>query len=179
MWWMIICIFVVGVFCFFIGFGIRRSNNNRQNVRDKVLINDSNNRQNESDVLKDLSISHNCSYQINNADINKDLSISHSSYQINSKVLKKKSNSFGGNDIDKRMTVLRIPGKFRQRLEKLEKKQQISRRYRKIKYKVKNMFAPKPMDVDVKEERYRKIKYKVKNMFAPKPMDVDVKEDEI
>lgn len=138
MWWMIIYIFVVGVFCFFVGFGIRRSNNNRQNVRDKVLINDSNNRQNESDVLKDLSISHNCSYQINNADINKDLSISHSSYQINK-------------------SVLRIPGKFRQRLEKLEKKQQkkkqqISRRYRKIKYKVKNMFAPKPMDVDVKED---------------------------
>ena len=86
LWWMIICIFVVGVFCFFIGFGIRRSNNNRQNVRDKVLINDSNNRQNGSDVLKDLSISHS-SYQINknNAYINKDLSISHSSYQIDKK----------------------------------------------------------------------------------------------
>lgn len=118
MWWMIICIFVVCVFCFFVGFGIRRrSNNNRQNVRDKVLINDSNNRQNKSDVLKDLSISHNCSYQINNADINKDLLISHSSYQINK-------------------SVLRIPGKFRQRLEKLEKKQQND--------KVKNMFAPSP-----------------------------------
>lgn len=127
MWWMIICIFVVGVFCFFIGFGIRRSNNNRQNVRDKVLINDSNNRQNESDVLKDLSISHNCSYQINNADINKDLSISHSSYQINK-------------------SVLRIPGKFRQRLEKLEKKQQKKKQQisRKNNDKVKNMFAPNP-----------------------------------
>ena len=59
--WMIICIVVVAISCFFIGFCIRRNNNNRQN---EVIL--------------------------ANTDINKDLSISHSSYQINSKVLKKK-----------------------------------------------------------------------------------------
>lgn len=156
-----------------------------------------------------------------NADINKDLSISHSSYQINSKVLKKKSNSFGkskiqnlaisktncyqinsfeksriqnlaisktnliinnnigiGRDLqnkygslkiveninfdvienrhycNKGMSVLRIPGKFRQRLEELEKieKQQISRRDRKIKSKIKDMPAPEPIYEDIKED---------------------------
>ena len=88
--WMIICIVVVGIFCFFVGFGIRRSNNNRQNVRDEVLINDSNNRQNESDVLcenkNNMVIESTCAHEVSlvNTDINKDLSISHSSYQINS-----------------------------------------------------------------------------------------------
>lgn len=99
--WMIICIFVVGISCFFIGFCIRRrNNNNRQNVRDEVLINDSNNRQNESDVLdenrnnmvRESTGAH--EVILVNADINKDLSISHSSYQINSKVLKGFNNPF-------------------------------------------------------------------------------------
>ena len=201
--WMIICIVVVGIFCFFVGFGIRRSNNNRQNVRDEVLINDSNNRQNESDVLcenkNNMVIESTCAHEVI-LDINKDLSISHSSYQINSKVLKKKSNSFGkssiqnlaisktnliinnnigiGRDLqnkygslkiveninfdvidnrhycNKGMSVFRQPGIFRQRLEKLEKieKQQISRRYRKIKSKIKDMPAPEPIYDDVKED---------------------------
>lgn len=99
--WMIICIciVVVGIFCFFVGFGIRRSNNNRQNIRDEVLINDSNNRQNESDVLcenkNNMVIESTCAHEVI-LDINKDLSILRNcSYQINSKVLKKKSNSFG------------------------------------------------------------------------------------
>ena len=56
--WMIICIciVVVGISCFFIGFCIRRSNNNRQNVRENtddhevILVNTYSN--------KDLSISH-------------------------------------------------------------------------------------------------------------------------
>ena len=90
--WMIICIVVVGIFCFFVGFGIRRSNNNRQNVRDEVLINDSNNRQNEvslvnTDINKDLSISRNCSYQINSFGKSRiqNLAISKTNcYQINS-----------------------------------------------------------------------------------------------
>ena len=198
--WMIICIciVVVAISCFFIGFCIRRSNNNRQNVRDEVLINDSNNRQNEVILA--------------NTDINKDLSISHSSYQINSKVLKKKSNSFGkssiqnlaisktnliinnnigiGRDLqnkygslkiveiinfdvihnrhscNKGMSVLRQPGIFRQRLEKLEKiekqkiekmKQRLSRRYRKIKSKIKDMSAPEPIYEDVKEDDIKKL----------------------
>lgn len=63
--WMIICIVVVAISCFFIGFCIRRNNNNRQN---EVIL--------------------------ANTDINKDLSISHSSYQINSKVLKGFNNPF-------------------------------------------------------------------------------------
>ena len=52
------------------------------------------------------------------------------------------------------MSVLRIPGKFRQRLEELAKieKQQISRRYRKIKSKIKDMPAPEPIYEDVKED---------------------------
>ena len=202
--WMIICIVVVGIFCFFVGFGIRRSNNNRQNIRDEVLINDSNNRQNESDVLcenkNNMVIESTCAHEVI-LDINKDLSILRNcSYQINSKVLKKKSNSFGksriqnlaisktnliinnnigiGRDLqnkygslkiveninfdvidnrhycNKGMSVLRQPGIFRQRLEKLEKieKQQISRRYRKIKSKIKDMPAPEPIYDDVKED---------------------------
>lgn len=185
---MIICTVVVGISCFFIGFCIRRSNNNRQNVRDEVLINDSNNRQNGSDVLEE---NRNNIVRENTDDhevilvntcINKDLSISHSSYQINSKVLKKKSNSFGESSIqnlaisqtnliinnnivsniiddlkrdnDKRMNFFRRPGIFRQRLEEREKieKQQISRRYRKVKSKTNDMSAPKPIDEDIKED---------------------------
>lgn len=175
--WMIICIVVVGIFCFFIGFCIRRSNNNRQNVRDEVLINDSNNRQNEVILA--------------NTDINKDLSISHSSYQINSfrkssiqNLAISKTNLIINNNIgierdlqnkygslkiveninfdvidnrhycNKGINVFRQPGIFRQRLEKLEKieKQQISRRYRKIKSKIKDMPAPEPIYEDVKED---------------------------
>ena len=160
--WMIICIciVVVGISCFFIGFCIRRSNNNRQNVRE-------NSDDNEVILVNTYS--------------NKDLSISHSSYQINSKVLKKKSNSFGESsrqnlaisqtnliinnnivfnridnkhDSDKIMSFFRTPGELRQRLEEREKidKQQISRRYRKVKSKTNDMSAPKPMDEDVKED---------------------------
>lgn len=195
MWWMIICIVVVGISCFFIGFCtsffcIRRSNNNRQNVRDEVLINDSNNRQNESDVLdenRNNIVRENTGDHeviLVNADINKDLSISHSSYQINSKVLKKKSNSFGKSSIqnlaisktnliinnniaaniiddlkrdhDKVMSFFRQPGLFTRRLEKLEKieKQRLLRRGKK------------------------KRKSKIKDMPAHAPIDEDIKEDD-
>jgi cell division protein FtsB len=51
---------------------------------------------------------------------------------------------------NKGMEVFRQPGIFRQRLEKIEK-QQISRRYRKIKSKTNDMSAPKPIDEDIKE----------------------------
>lgn len=162
--WMIICIciVVVGISCFFIGFCIRRrrGNNNRQNVREN------------SDDHEVILV---------NTYSNKDLSISHSSYQINSKVLKKKSNSFvesskqnlaisqtnliinnnivfnridDKHDSDKIMSFFRTPGGLRQRLEEREKidKQQISRRYRKVKSKTNDMSAPKPMDEDVKED---------------------------
>lgn len=150
--WMIICIciVVVGISCFFIGFCIRRSNNNRQNVREN------------SDDHEVILV---------NTYSNKDLSISHSSYQINSKVLKKKSNSFGGNSrqnlaisqtnlIINNNIVFNIidnkhdSDKIRQRLEGREKieKQQISRRYRKTKSKINDMSAPKPIDEDVKED---------------------------
>ena len=173
--WMIICIciVVVGISCFFIGFCIRRSNNNRQNVRE-------NSDDNEVILVNTYS--------------NKDLSISHSSYQINSKVLKKKSNSFGKSriqnltisktnliinnnivsniiddlkrDNDKRMSVFRQPGIFRQRLEELEKiekqeikkmKQRLLRRDRKIKSKIKDMSAPKPIYENVKEDDIKKL----------------------
>lgn len=187
--WMIICIFVVGISCFFLGFCIRRrrGNNNRQNVRDEVLINDSNNRKNESDVLdenRNNMVRENTDDHeviLVNTYSNKDLSISHSSYQINSKVLKKKNNSFGESsrqnlaisqtnliinnnivfnridnkhDSDKIMSFFRTPGELRQKLEEREKieKQQISRRYRKVKSKTNDMSAPKPMDEDVKED---------------------------
>ena len=203
--WMIICIVVVGIFCFFVGFGIRRSNNNRQNVRDEVLINDSNNRQNESDALnenrnnmvRESTGAHEVS--LVNTDINKDLSISHSSYQINSfgksriqnlaisktncyqinsfeksriqNLAISKTNLIINNNIvsniiddlkrdnNKRMSVFRQPGIFRQKLEKLEKieKQQISRRYRKIKSKINDMSAPKPIYENVKEDDIKKL----------------------
>ena len=199
--WMIICIVVVGIFCFFVGFGIRRSNNNRQNVRDEVLINDSNNRQNEvslvnTDINKDLSISHS-SYQINsfgkssiqNLAISKtncyqinsfekssiqNLAISKTNcYQMNSfekssiqNLAISKTNLIINNNIvyniiddlkrdnNKGMSVLRQPGIFRKRLEELEKieKQQIARRYRKIKSKIKDMPAPEPIYEDIKED---------------------------
>ena len=160
--WMIICIciVVVGISCFFIGFCIRRNNNNRQNVRENT---------DDHEII------------LVNTYSNKDLSISHSSYQINSKVLKKKSNSFvesnkqnlaisqtnliinnnivfnridNKHDSDKIISFFRTPGELRQRLEAREKieKQQISRRYRKVKSKIKDMSAPKPMDEDVKED---------------------------
>ena len=162
MGWMIICIFVVGISCFFLGFCIRRrrNNNNRQNVRENT---------DDHEVI------------LVNTYSNKDLSISHSSYKINSKVLKKKSNSFvesskqnlaisqtnliinnnivfnridDKHDSDKIMSFFRTPGGLRQRLEEREKieKQQISRRYRKVKSKIKDMSAPNPMDEDVKED---------------------------
>lgn len=162
MGWMIICIFVVGISCFFLGFCIRRrrGNNNRQNVRENT---------DDHEVI------------LVNTYSNKDLSISHSSYQINSKILKKKSNSFvesskqnlaisqtnliinnnivfnridDKHDSDKIMSFFRTPGGLRQRLEEREKieKQQISRRYRKVKSKIKDMSAPNPMDEDVKED---------------------------
>ena len=196
--WMIICIVVVGIFCFFVGFGIRRSNNNRQNVRDEVLINDSNNRQNEGDALnenrnnmvrestgahevslvntdinKDLSISRNCSYQINSFGKSRiqNLAISKTNLIINNNIGigRDLQNKYGSLKIveninfdvienrhyyNKGMSVLRIPGKFRQRLEELAKieKQQISRRYRKIKSKIKDMPAPEPIYEDVKED---------------------------
>ena len=176
--WMIICIVVVGIFCFFVGFGIRRSNNNRQNVRDEVLINDSNNRQNEvslvnTDINKDLSISRNCSYQINSFGKSsiQNLAISKTNLIINNNIGigRDLQNKYGSLKIveninfdvienrhyyNKGMSVLRIPGKFRQRLEELAKieKQQISRRYRKIKSKIKDMPAPEPIYEDVKED---------------------------
>lgn len=176
--WMIICIVVVAISCFFIGFFIRGSHNNRQNVRDEVLINDSNNRQNESDVLdenRNNMVRENTGDHeviLVNANINKDLSISHSSYQINSfrknsiqNLAISQTNLIINNNIvfnridnkhdsDKIMSFFRTPGELRQRLEEREKieKQQISRRYRKIKSKINDMSAPKPMDVDVKED---------------------------
>lgn len=178
--WMIICIFVVGISCFFLGFCIRRrrGNNNRRNVRDEVLINDSNNRQNESDVLdenRNNMVRENTEANeviLVNTYSNKDLSISHSSYQINSFVESSiqnlaisQTNLIINNNIvvnriddkhdsDKIMSFFRTPGGLRQRLEEREKieKQQISRRYRKIKAKTNDMSAPKPIDEDVKED---------------------------
>lgn len=166
--WMIICIFVVGISCFFLGFCIRRrrGNNNRRNVRDEVLINDSNNRQNVRENSDDNEVI------LVNTYSNKDLSISHSSYQINSFVESSKQNLAisqtnliinnnivfnridDKHDSDKIMSFFRTPGELRQRLEKREKidKQQISRRYRKVKSKTNDMSAPKPMDEDVKED---------------------------
>lgn len=166
--WMIICIVVVAISCFFIGFFIRGSHNNRQNVRDEVLINDSNNRQNESDVLdenRNNMVRENAGDHeviLVNANINKDLSISHSSYQINSF----RNNSIQNLAISQTNLIINNnivfniidnkhdSDKIRQRLEGREKieKQQISRRYRKTKSKINDMSAPKPIDEDVKED---------------------------
>ena len=165
--WMIICIVVVGIFCFFVGFGIRRSNNNRQNVRDEVLINDSNNRQNEvslvnTDINKDLSISRNCSYQINSFGKSsiQNLAISKTNLIINNNIVSNIIDDLK-RDNNKGMSVLRQPGIFRKRLEELEKiekqeiekmKQRLSRRDRKIKSKIKDMPAPEPIYEDIKED---------------------------
>ena len=142
--WMIICIVVVGIFCFFVGFGIRRSNNNRQN--EVSLVN--------TDINKDLSISHS-SYQINSFGKSsiQNLAISKTNLIINNNIVSNIIDDLK-RDNNKGMSVLRIPGKFRQRLEELEKieKQQISRRYRKIKSKIKDMPAPEPIYEDIKED---------------------------
>lgn len=175
--WLIICIVVVGISCFFIGFCIRRSNNNRQNVRDEVLINDSNNRQNGSDVLEEnrnnMVRENTGDHEVIlvNADINKDLSISQTNLIINNNIGigRALQNKYGSlkiveninfDVIDNRhycnegMNFFRRPGIFRKRLEEREKieKQQISRRYRKVKSKTNDMSAPKPIDEDIKED---------------------------
>ena len=151
--WMIICIciVVVGISCFFIGFCIRRSNNNRQNVRENsddnevILVNTYSN--------KDLSISHS-SYQINSfvESSKQNLAISQTNLIINNNIVFNRIDD--KHDSDKIMSLFRTPGELRQRLEKREKmdKQQISRRYRKVKSKTNDMSAPKPMDEDVKED---------------------------
>lgn len=151
--WMIICIciVVVAISCFFIGFCIRRSNNNRQNVRENtddhevILVNTYSN--------KDLSISHS-SYQINSfvESSKQNLAISQTNLIINNNIVFNRIDD--KHDSDKIMSLFRTPGELRQRLEKREKidKQQISRRYRKVKSKTNDMSAPKPMDEDVKED---------------------------
>ena len=151
--WMIICIciVVVAISCFFIGFCIRRSNNNRQNVRENtddhevILVNTYSN--------KDLSISHS-SYQINSfvESSKQNLAISQTNLIINNNIVFNRIDD--KHDSDKIMSFFRTPGELRQRLEKREKidKQQISRRYRKVKSKTNDMSAPKPMDEDVKED---------------------------
>lgn len=162
--WMIICIVVVAISCFFIGFCIRRSNNNRQN--EVILAN--------TDISKDLSISHS-SYQINSFGKSRiqNLTISKTNLIINNNIGigRALQNKYGSLKIveninfdvidnrhycNKRMSVFRQPGKFRQRLEKLEKieKQRLSRRYRKIKSKIKNMPAPEPIPIyeDIKKD---------------------------
>ena len=153
--WMIICfcIVVVGISCFFIGFCIRRrrGNNNRQNVRENtddhevILVNTYSN--------KDLSISHS-SYQINSfvESSKQNLAISQTNLIINNNIVFNRIDD--KHDSDKIMSLFRTPGELRQRLEEREKieKQQISRRYRKIKAKTNDMSAPKPMDEDVKED---------------------------
>ena len=153
MGWMIICIFVVGISCFFLGFCIRRrrGNNNRQNVRENtddhevILVNTYSN--------KDLSISHS-SYQINSfvESSKQNLAISQTNLIINNNIVFNRIDD--KHDSDKIMSLFRTPGELRQRLEKREKidKQQISRRYRKVKSKTNDMSAPKPMDEDVKED---------------------------
>lgn len=207
--WMIICIFVVGVFCFFVGFGIRRSN--RQNGRDEVLINDSNNRQNESDALNENR--NNMIRESTGAhevilDINKDLSISHSSYQINSKVLKKKSNSFGGSRIQNlaiSKTNLIINNNIGIRRD-LQNKYGSLKIVEKINFDVidNRHYCNKGMGVfrqpgifrkrleelekiekqeteKIKQRlsrRYRKTKSKIKDMPAPEPIYEDIKEDD-
>ena len=153
MGWMIICIFVVGISCFFLGFCIRRrrGNNNRQNVRENtddhevILVNTYSN--------KDLSISHS-SYQINSfvESSKQNLAISQTNLIINNNIVFNRIDD--KHDSDKIMSFFRTPGGLRQRLEEREKidKQQISRRYRKVKSKTNDMSAPKPMDEDVKED---------------------------
>ena len=160
--WMIICIciVVVSISCFFICFCIRRSNNNRQNVRENtgdhevILVN--------ADINKDLSISHNCSYQINSFGKSRiqNLAISQTNLIINNNIVSNIIDDLK-RDNDKRMSVFRQPGIFRQKLEELEKikkqeiekmKQRLSRRDRKIKSKIKDMPAPEPIDEDIKED---------------------------
>lgn len=105
MWWMIICIFVVGISCFFIGFCIRR-NNNRQHEEREVLINanenlEINDSQNNLDsklamkhlsVVLPLEVVHVTDYQTNGLKENdiQNLDISQINLQIESTDKKKK-----------------------------------------------------------------------------------------
>ena len=154
--WMIICIVVVAISCFFIGFCIRRNNNNRQN--EVILAN--------TDINKDLSISHS-SYQINSFGKSRiqNLTISKTNLIINNNIVSNIIDDLK-RDNDKRMSVFRQPGIFRQRLEELEKiekqeikkmKQRLLRRDRKIKSKIKDMSAPKPIYENVKEDDIKKL----------------------
>lgn len=172
--WMIICIVVVAISCFFIGFCIRRNNNNRQN--EVILAN--------TDINKDLSISHS-SYQINSFGKSsiQNLAISKTNLIINNNIGigRDLQNKYGSLKIveninfdvidnrhycNKGMSLFRQPGIFSRRLEELEKiekqeiekmKQRLSRRDRKIKSKIKDMSAPKPIYENVKEDDIKKL----------------------
>ena len=172
--WMIICIVVVAISCFFIGFCIRRNNNNRQN--EVILAN--------TDINKDLSISHS-SYQINSFGKSRiqNLAISKTNLIINNNIGigRDLQNKYGSLKIveninfdvidnrhycNKGMSLFRQPGIFSRRLEELEKiekqkiekmKQRLSRRDRKIKSKIKDRSAPKPIYENVKEDDIKKL----------------------
>lgn len=210
--WMIICIVVVGIFCFFVGFGIRRSNNNRQNIRDEVLINDSNNRQNESDVLcenKNNMIRESTGAHEVILDINKDLSISRNcSYQINSKVLKKKSNSFVksriqnlaisktnliinnnigiGRDLQNKYASLKIVENINfdviDNRHYCNKGMEVFRQPGIFSRRLEELEKIEKQEIEKMKQRlsrrYRKTKSKIKDMSAPEPIYEDVKEDD-
>ena len=198
--WMIICIVVVGIFCFFVGFGIRRSNNNRQNVRDEVLINDSNNRQNESDVLcenkNNMVIESTCAHEFSlvNTDINKDLSISHSSYQINSfgkssiqNLAISKTNCYQINSFEKNRiqnlaiskTNLIINNNI---VSNINKGMSVLRQPGIFRKRLEELEKIEKQEIEKMKQRLsrrdRKIKSKIKDMPAPEPIYEDIKEDD-
>lgn len=143
-----------------------------------------------------------------NADINKDLSISHSSYQINSKVLKKKSNSFGesriqnlaisktnliinnnigiGRDLQNKYGSLKIVENINfdviDNRHYCNKGMSLFRQPGIFSRRLEELEKIEKQEIEKMKQRLsrrdRKIKSKIKDMSAPEPIYEDVKEDD-
>lgn len=158
----IICVAVVVILYFFIHFKIRNEVNEIEasSERTKTFV-IMGNESNEIDVSKDLSISPSCNFQINGNGLRErkiqNLEISRTNIIIREDLQKERNNSLNKvNNIDfgiinnknkEDMNCFRKTGRFRQKFEgvEIDSAAIVSRRYRYIKLKTKNMPAPKPI----------------------------------
>lgn len=161
MWW-IICVAVVVILYFFIHFKIRNEVNEIEasSERTKTFV-IMGNESNEIDASKDLSISSSCNFQINGNGLRErkiqNLEISRTNIIIGKDLQKERNNSLNKvHNIDfgiinkknkEDMNCFRKPGIFRQKFKgvEIDSAAIVSRRYRYIKLKTKNMSAPKPI----------------------------------
>lgn len=160
MWW-IICVAVVVILYFFIHFKIRNEVNEIEasSERTKTFV-IMGNESNEIDASKDLSISSSCNFQINGNGLRErkiqNLEISRTNIIIGKDLQKERNNSLNKvhnidfgiiNNNKEDMNCFRNPGRFRQKFKgvEIDSAAIVSRRYRYIKLKTKNMSAPKPI----------------------------------